>query len=192
MSWISFLSQTRLFCPVDKGTSFCKISFLASSQNTMFWRDVSHPSASEMWRVFMNNPSCSVLSCTGEVAGWWSFHFVAVSNTLLGLRSTVCPQVSWGMGGFSLKLVEACRGLTLTKDSRMLVIRKFGEKRMSDWSTTPRCWFACGGCTADCVLNTSCWQQISVTVVIRRSGAIKVLVFDYFNSFKKRLLGRTM
>lgn len=45
----------------------------------------------QMLRVFMNNPSCFVLSHTKDVTGWRLFHFAAVSSVFLGLWS----QVSW-------------------------------------------------------------------------------------------------
>lgn len=163
------------------------MSFLARSQNTMFWRGVSHPSANEILRVFVNNPCCFVLSHTREVTGWCLFRFAAVSSILLGLWSTVRPQVSWesilDMGGFSLKLIEVCQSLKLKTDSQVFVVRKFRGKRtgfsLSHWSTAghrrlPIVGFACTGCTANCVLNNLCWQQISVVVTIRGSRTINV------------------
>lgn len=83
----------------------------------------------ETLRIFVNNPSCFVLSHTRGLTGWSWFHFAAVSSILLGLWSTVCSQVSresiLSMGGFSLKLVEVCQGFQLKKDSRVFVVRKF-------------------------------------------------------------------
>lgn len=161
--------------------------FLARSQNTIFWRGINHPSANEALRIFVNSPSCFVLSCTRGLTGWSWFHFAAVSSILLGLWSMVCSQVSWesvlGMGGFSLKLVEVCQGFQLKKDSRVFVVRKFSGKRMlvfyfpclksvqlaiGDFPS-----LVCLPCT-DCVLNNLCWQQSSVAVMIRRSCRINV------------------
>lgn len=61
---ISALNTVNCFAQLIEAHFFPKMSFLARSQNMVFWRGVSHPSAKEMLRVFENNPSYFVLSHT--------------------------------------------------------------------------------------------------------------------------------